>query len=525
MQVQSSHEFLKYIDIFHMNKQEDISFLYENPENFWHNCFSYYQSSKCYPFESYSLYHDCIERHTKSELIAYSYYDEERGWYKLSYSELHREVLQLVPSFEGYSSICILLPFSKEWLIAFFSAIYLKIPVSFIQPHEFIEKKIHHLNPDGIYTDIFYEKYIPIEFKNKQIHIKENLTTPPPKIYPKHTVAFEIFSSISQNPNKCTTLSIDTSYLTAIRDALLVYRLYPGAVLSAPSHSTSLMQPSLILSCFLSGATFLDISADDMISYPQHFANIHIDSLILTEKSRKIFQVINNIPLKSVSRLYRSLSSINTLKEWDSLFNLSLFKKTPIHNLFIHNNYGGSLLYSPPIKYCTESTCLPLPGFNWQMMSPMDIKQNSTYTFGIFSLDGFPIKEEEAILLIKQNQKYLFAGFLTEKNKGETCLQDDILEIVKKDSDVIDACLFSIEDQWILLVFSFYEKDMKSLKESLGDSAPEIIKCYPVHPQMKNGVIDTHWCQINYCNGLLDKKAQHPLYQAFYRFKIENLSK
>ena len=531
---------------------------YERPAAFWvtlkntnHSFFPIPGKSSL--FKKYDFFYDIIIRNQENTSPAFCWYDSVLGWKHISYTDLGVLASQKAESWARSGAlagekICIVLPMGLRFVVALLAALKLGLLISLLPPsgRRFIKNRLEILSPEYIESE---EIYFPLLKPWAEIILPELKTTGKSgtdiersHVYDSGTPICLCFDPSSQTPCTPIELTSDTLYLCPMRDGILPLGMRPGESMAASGFHFLEIQPALILSTLLNGATYHHMASKDVMERPELLNDHPVRSMGLGMKLRD--SLLRGSP--AITDPWRCLfcnpAESNDLSLWQQLIKHLKIEDSFFMNLKWDAASGGCSLFSLKVKGKAHSSVLPSAGTRWKLCDTSGNDLVSFGNFGILSVETLGRDDETMQLtpsiISRYKNEWLYTGSHVRGRYGRYYPKKEILEAIES---IPECHLSSIADlpdsqipgrhRFVLLIFKGAEADIDEAESrskidsviaaQLGDEfIPDRIEFFPLYPRRnEDRTIDHDWCQFQYVTGLLFNKSKDEMFQCVTRLR------
>ena len=259
---------------------------WKQPGEFMRQLLRYHAAQTHAPLKSnsdagYDLYHDLVLRHIAFQRTALRWRDHESLPRSLTYAELHALcdrrcaawTAQGVRAGDNLGVIAAMGPEPPELVVPLLTGLRMGLVVSLLPPlgSDFLLRRLDALGKKARIATA--PRYLPLLDRNthrKQV-LSDDLGSTPRRetadasshTYGKREPALQLFSPLREPQEEPIKVTAALAYLGALRDGLMILDLRPGRVVAAPEQHLLPLQPALLLTTLMQGATYLHMEAKD----------------------------------------------------------------------------------------------------------------------------------------------------------------------------------------------------------------------------------------------------------------------
>lgn len=538
--------------------EEFIKESYQENTLFWKKIFDVHASSQRTPVESqlgklYNFYHDCILRHLADNETALTIVSENRteNW---SYRKLHQCVNAQVKRWtrsevKPGQIVAIRAEPGITFILALLTSLRLGLSICFLPSGEFLGDKccsefIEKISALWIISEKDL-KALPQGVGSLSIDpslIESEDEHPLSYAYEASSIGQYTISLYRQDSLALVPLDVDTMYLHALRDSLLLFNLREWNTWSYPLANPLECEPCHTLITLLAGARKVWASNKTLRDNPAILKEEKIQVLFLSDEAQEMWTRVQGLPVRSLKAICKTPFNIN-YRAWKNFTQFNRIDKIPVFNGLTDNSIGGIKFISRPSLENFDSLVKVNLGLQWSM-NQMGTEAPSVTGFGVAKIYSTNIENNsiEGNLTVSMVENDLLVTGTAEPCREGITYPIDLLEnIVKGISFVEDCIIYSTpklgkigSHQFTLLIFidpglKNYSSENKNewdqavnlqIKERLGKFfLPDKIEYYPLLPQARPWGIDRDWCSTQYSRGLLSQKSINPLYQLLHQLK------
>ena len=534
---------------------------YHMPQVFFKALFSIYAkthgySAKTLPFKQYDFYYDIFEKQNNLENPAYVYYDSNVNRHEITYGALQSLVdinvkQWLLKGAVRGKVICIVRPLSLEYVVSVLSALKIGLVCSFLSPSRpyLIQKQIQALNPDYISTGkawygivkafhaIIIETMAPDSKTLREDVLKRSCA-----FNSGETIA-TLFDYTTNQLFEPVDISCDELYLNALRDGLIALDLKPGDVLAAPGYRTSDTQPAMILSSFLTGATFLDIKPGICQRSPEILLTEEINILGITPSLRDLIQKKQLDVLTSCRFWFRSPALSTAYNEWHLFIKKNGLDHVLTGVLKWSSQAGGVLFFSSKRKGLSIDNVLPSAGLSWNLVPATQEGNPPSEDTGLLVISCHGREKTTPWLVMKNMYEWLLIGSCFIEKKGKF-YPFDLVHLFIQSTGICRYFFLTHRPSPVnadprihLIVFTGFGMKVKEgdisdkictrISLSMGpEYCPDTIECFAMLPRLHpDGSMDDAWCRAQYADNRLAHKSRNSIFMGLSLIKTFILKK
>ncbi|WP_437973467.1 AMP-binding protein [Sorangium sp. So ce295] len=480
---------------------------------------------------AYDLYADAVLRHASSDRLAFIEIAPRADPVRLRFSELHARASALAAAWSGLgvkpkAAIAIVVPAGAVGVVAFAAALYLGARVSWILPcgDVAVAHALKALAPEHVVVDPrspapvgkLIEKALPVSAPARR-------PTADPVAYPPKSPCIRALSPLRGPFGRPVDVAAETALCGALSDGMLGYRLSPGDRLSAPGfhHEQSFLP--LLLSAWLSGAAFVQLPEEHLLSTPSALSLEPITVLGLSPAFASSLRAAPRPMPSSLKALFRSVCEpLDWLEVRDALKKNDL-GKVPVFNVLIDTAAGGTVLSGARRPAGVSAKALPSPGVAWDLVDAAT-KKPTPGGAGVFLRRGDDLGEDGYFLLARTGNEYLWGGTLEPRRSARAFPGEALSGEVNELPFAQGAAVVPLagagprgDTRIALCVFTggravepgFAEAIAKLVRERLGpDWRPDTVEIFSLFGRGKGGKTDARWCSTNYLAGRLHARER-----------------
>jgi hypothetical protein len=541
-----------------------------NKEEFFDLLLAHQSSQSAQPFKSIpsigiDLYHDLIIRHLQEagerpalvyrsfgraaqqiRSVASGFNERADGWEVLTYAALHAACTERCTQWEAKGvktgdGLCVVSALDRELLIALLSGLRMGLTVTVLPPSgpDFLKRRIDAIPKAHISCNQRYASLLR-PFISRCMFVED---LPPPAI--AFTSATSSLTCAAEHPALAlfsphshidlelqpTVVQASAVLEGALRDGLFHFSLRPGTVLAAPDSNFSQYQPGLLLTCLLHAATYLHISAGDLLA-DQSDDKWPMPLNVLLLSGRVHDSLLNRsakprLGITKGLRLWLREALSPASAAWDDVVERFALRSVAAGSLWYDTAAGGCLLFSMrslghPPRYLRAA-----PGVPFQLRQPTNQRDTTRGGLGLWE----PVKSGAGLLLMASNGGFLYTGTFRPSQHGR-CYP--ILEVESTLSELpfvvgISAVCEPNDGGFVsLLIFTGPEpleqsRELAAARESMlrerisarldQSCQPSSIELFAIYPRLLDGQIDHQWCAHEFRQGTLRKREEEPIFQ------------
>ena len=457
--------------------KKDLSQTHETPLPFWTAlCETINPRLSSIPFETYTLYDDCITRHLDANPIALKILGEkEESW---TYKDLDALVSKALPSLESQGPL-LSLPKSHSlgFLIILLGALKLGKSFSF--------------------TDI------PTEFSYEE---NPSLQSAPSHIYQAGAPLFI---------HKELTLDVNSAFLCSLRDSFFHLQLKQGTTYARPLTPPLDDEPTATLAALLAGATLI------YTTDPHHLSEHGVEVLGVCPALQKLWTHSPDCPTAKLKLWYKT-PLYGAIHDTPNFILLNTLEKTPYAELLFDPMRGGITLASRPKD--PQKILHPNLGIPYSLLQLNGCGEKTFDGVGYFHLN--PPREDTLIIStlkegywISTSQKPLREGRPYPIELIETCALNHpavhaAVISVSRDPHDIHGSFFT------LVLFTSPDIDPIDITPLLPQEyLPDHITQFPFYPRRLRGVFHRELTLAEFEEGQFYRKEKLPIYHLLNRFR------
>ena len=516
--------------------------------------------------KAYDLYHDCLVANLgprKTALVVRG----TNALEEIAFESLHDRATALSAAWkregvEPGASVCLVLPFGAELVVALLAALRMGMVVSIVPPlaPTFVKHRTATLAPDRIVTTERLRSVMGLPSEGAlPLAGQTTAGAPPSYSYQPDEPVLRLLSPFCEPDADPIEVTAAALHASIVRDGLLVYGLDGADVLSAPGFDFLQFQPHLLLSAFVSGAGFAELSVDDIAKDPKLLERAHVTVLGIDKELRELVIERGADMLRaSVRAWFRSLTEVLEVYRWDELRRIFEVTKLVGFNVVANAATGGVELFSPRMP-APWLRVYPVPARTFELTEVSTGVLPALDDAGIYTVvvDEEPLVGLPSVLLARRETGsqgsglpaggrpvgaaeaggYIFAGTIDLGFEGTYDLgphahvypKREVAEVVGQHPAVRHATVVLVPGRWIndarVVLIAFVEDTRgpdgrialpvgahelnERVAREMGERfLPERVEIFPLRPRFKEGALDEGWCRGQYLSGWLTKKAR-----------------
>lgn len=480
---------------------------------------------------AYDLYADAVLRHASSDRVAFVEIAPRADPVRLRFSELHSRASALAAAWSALgvkpkAAIAIVLPAGTLGVVAFAAALYLGACVSWISPcgDVALAHALKALAPEHVIVDP--RSPAPVgKLADKALPLSAPARRPAagPHAYAPKEPCLRAVSPLRAPFGTPVDVAAEAALCGAMSDGMLGYRLSPGDRLSAPGfhHEQSFLP--MLLSAWLSGAAFVHLPEEHLLSTPSALSLEPITVLGLSPAFASSLRTAPRPLPSSIKALFRSVCEpLDWLEHRDALKKNDLIK-VPLFNVLIDTAAGGMVLSGVRRPAGVSAKALPAPGVGWDLLDVVT-KKPTPGDAGIFLRRGDKPDEAGYLLLARTGNEYLWGGTLEPRRSARAFPGEALSGVVQELPFVQGAAVVPLagagargDTRIVLCVFTggraeepgFAEVIAKLVEKRLGpDWRPDTVEVFSLFGRGKAGKTNAEWCAGNYLAGRLHEREK-----------------
>jgi hypothetical protein len=545
---------------------EELDWLHashRSPGPFWAALFRALDETEALPLKSrpgggFDPYHDMVVRHLGLARTALQVHapraPEGQRWQALSYDELHaqctlRAAAWAAQGVEPGATVCVVLPFGAECVVAILAALRLGACVSLLEPGgpDLLARRLGALAPRHIVTDPFHLRALgPFA----ELALGTGPGAPhfgaQSRVFRPGEACAALFSPLRRPPHVPVRLRCDELFLGALRDGALTFALRPGDHLAAPGFDVLQHQPALVFAALVMGATFVHIAAEEALRDPGLLERFPLRGVGLSAGMCDVLRRTRAVDRPRWAHVFRNPEEPTDWESWRGMIDVVGLADTPMSNVVIEAAAGGALLCSPRRPGQAHLGALmnvaPAAGRPWTLLDFTGSGQAAVGDVGVFAPlaeidggeDGDPI-DPHIVLGRRHGGEYLYGGATEPRRSGRVYPVAEVLAALE-DCPFLRGASFviapaggpTLEHRFVLLGFTGdepiaasealrgprVEELQRVLRTRLSaDHLPDRIALFPGFARLADGAVDHGWCQSQFNSGALYARARTPAFQ------------
>jgi hypothetical protein len=290
------------------------------------------------------------------------------------------------------------------------------------------------------------------------------------------------------------------------------------------------LQPLMLLTTWLAGATWVECSANDWVAKPHGVTVLGVDTQL-----RELIREHGADTCRGVKSWFRSLSDRFDHDQWRTFSELLAEREVPSFSLLYNAASSGAQLFSPRSLRDLLGRVWPAPGREFIISQVGADLLPALDATGVYT----PLRDEEAdtslmrLVLAKLDHGWTSGGSIDIGPEARSLPANEIAACAQRDPRVGAASLLVLPGRWpneahvLLLVFvaepeavsGELASDLRALiAQELGEQhVPERIEISPLHPRRDDAGIRGDWCSSQYQSGMLGRKARVPMFLTLSR--------
>jgi hypothetical protein len=512
-----------------------------DPQRFWRGLTRYHASlsspaSKSHPGEGFDFYYDLVLRH-RPERIALRCYSRQTGWRMLSYRDLDMRSTALADDWAQRGMqpgvpVCLLLPMGEELVVALLTALRLGLQFSYLPPlgPRFIAQRLATLSGTTVVT---LPMYLPLVGNARTMLVSDLVSGRSAGrrllySYAPDAVIATLFSELVDPCDQPLPVRADHLYLCALRDSLLLMGMRPGDMAAAPGLSQLQHQPSLVLGTLLCGGTWVHVELEDLRQEPSLLTQQPLRAVGISSEARDVLLRSHAGAVRGWNYWFRNPEEPYDVDSWRRFIRRLRLEDISTGNLLVDASAGGSVLWSPRKRGQVHNEVLPTPARVWSLgsVAGSDRIGNGPPAMGDFGL----LKLEHParapyMILVRAGEHFIYGGTRYPRCSGRVYPAAEVVKIAQKQPSVINAAMvFDRAGRFgqpvrILVAFTGTYRptadDERELKSSIAQSmgaefVPDYVSMVPLYPRLKDGAIDSRWCESQQVIGSFYHRPRQP---------------
>jgi hypothetical protein len=496
------------------------------------------ETIKSRPELGLDLYADCIASHLGHQRPALTIVQEGRGPQEISYETLHARSAALASLWvksgvKAGESLALLLPVGLDYAVALLAALRLGLAVTPIPPlgasyarHRLLLTAADHVATSARLTHMLPPESAPslpltaagVDGMRAASHA-----------YAPTDCVLRLLSPFGPC-DALTELDAVTLHESLLRDGLLVMALTTADRVAAPGWDVLQLQPLLLLTTWLVGATWVECTAADFAAQSLGISVLGVDTRL-----RELIRARGDESCRGVKSWFRSLSDRIDHDKWRTFSELLGARGITQFSVLYNAASGGAQLFSPRATQDLIGRMWPAPGRTFIISQVGSDLLPALDATGVYT----PLRDEEAdpslvrLVIAKLDHGWTSGGSIDVGPEARTMPAREIAACAGRDPRVGAASLVVLAGRWpneahvLLLVFVSEPEavsgelaaDLRALiAHELGEQhVPERIEISPLHPRRDDDGIRADWCVSQYQSGMLGRKARVPMFLTLSR--------
>lgn len=360
--------------------------------------------------------------------------------------------------------------------------------------------------------------------------------------------ALAVFSSTRSGSALPVLISSQAAYCNALRDGCIVYALRPGDRLAAPGVCPLKYQPALLLAVLLAGASYLDVSPQQVRQDPDIISGSVLRTLIVSDALREVLGA-SPPSLAGLALWLRDIEEPG--QRWPEFIRSSRLEKVPCGNVVVDAAAGGCRLVSGRQRGVVSAHVLPAPGCRYTLLD-LTLSGPACGGSGVFADpvaaadDGAadPEHSGDYIVLSAVRDEYLYCGTLSPRRGGRVYPADEVMGALVSLPELVGVSILSTlgageapKNLFVLLAFTGAPRDgerapeaalaqviRQRLRHDLGEQAlPDEIRIIFSYPRQKivdgKAEIDHAWVRGQFFSGALHQKPRQRIFQLLTKLR------
>ncbi|HET8933428.1 MAG TPA: AMP-binding protein [Polyangiales bacterium] len=491
------------------------------------------EAIKSRPELGLDLYADCIASHLGHQRAALVHEGRE-----ITYETLHARSAALASVWDkagvkAGDSLALLLPVGLDYAVALLAALRLGLCITPIPPlgatyarnrlllaaadHTVTSERLSHMLPPGSPPPL------PLTAAGADATRAASHAYAPTDCVLRLLSPFGPYDALSE-------LDALTLHESLLRDGLLVLSLTAADRAAAPGRDALQLQPLMLLTTWLAGATWVECSAAEFMAKPADISVLGVDTRL-----RELIREAGPDSCRGVKTWFRSLSDRFDHEKWRTFSDLLAERDIPSFSLLYNAASSGAQLFSPRSLRDLSGRVWPAPGRTFIISQVGADLLPALDATGVYT----PLREEEAdpsllrLVLAKLDLGWTSGGSIDIGPEARSLPAAEIAACAQTDPRVGAASLLVLPGRWpneahvLLLVFvrepdavsGELASDLRALiAHELGaQHVPERIEISPLHPRRDEDGIRADWCASQYQSGMLGRKARVPMFLTLSR--------
>ena len=492
-------------------------------------------------FGKYDFFHDIIQRNRNNPAPAFIFLDAAGEKKALSYAELGelataRSVAWARQGVSPGNRLSIARVMGCEFVVDLLAGLRMGLVISVLPPEgrEYLTTRLEAIAPDHLSGD---PQLLSGLEEWEALFLCPSVTGRRTESrvfhgYETGTPVFRLISEVSSDAVEPVVLSSDAAYLGALRDGLLVLGLSVGTRMAAPEFPLLSSQPSMILAVLLAGATWVHLTGEDISRKRVDLERAHFGVFGVSTGIRE--RLLENLPDLSEcwDRWFRSASEDLDFERWQTFSRL----------LGLSDSHAGNLRWDPALSGCTlmsvwrkggHPRVLPIFGASLAESGEEDALFGQTPL--MLPLPGGDTPLDAGCTVSKMGSEWIYTGEVARTRQGLAYPEGEILSLLEARFgrfglrfSMVDLPLPTGGHRFTLLVFTcgrgggrLEARIRDLLSTGMGPRfLPDRIRILPLFPRMtEDGEVDHAWCRDLYLTGLLEKRAEAPIFRTLTRMR------
>ncbi|MEE2789292.1 MAG: hypothetical protein VX589_18285 [Myxococcota bacterium] len=329
-----------------------------------------------------------------------------------------------------------------------------------------------------------------------------------------------------------TPLVSDDAYMAALRDGVVALGLRRGATYAALGFDEQRIFPALLFAGWLTGATYVHVSPDALLKYPQLLSKLNLETLLISEAARDVLTQAEINLEGQVRKIVRDLATGPDLTAWIRFASVCQTGNIWMGNQLWNAARGGTSLFSQYYLGRVHADVWPSAGQPFELLEPVTTQLAAGRHGLLAPVPLFADAEDEGqvtpILIAGKPTGYVFADLFIEGRGPYWIPADDMVTIVgtlhgclgllfamtpgvREDGRAsLDCVVFHTETA----IPQEIERTIRARVEFAlgGPYVPDRVVFYQFTPPFENGRIDESWCRSRHQTGLLNRRKGHPVF-------------
>lgn len=494
------------------------------------------------PFDRYDVYHDGVLRHAGEGRVALRWLDRDGAWKELSFEDLHGRASRTAELWaeagaEAGASVAVIAPPGPERWAALFAAWKLGLVPALLpaRGERMVAARLAAAKPDHVSVATHFA-WLAKGFEKNVLPEDDGRLAEPSEIshgYAAADPALRVFSPLAPDPTEPIDVAADDAVLAALRDAALAYGVGPGEALAAPGVDEMQHQPALMLAAALAGATWVELSLEDVDEDPRRLKHAKLASLGMPRPLREVLLAKPVDLSESVGHWWRPVDETAEATRIEDLAAACGLSKTPATNLLVDPALGGATQLSSARSDVFHLSTLPAAGLSYTLEDPQRSGERPAGRLGLFvprPVGGGEGGPSSRLLLVREDD-WLHGGHLEPRRFGRTYPSELALAALDDLPFAAQASVVALASpgapnphEFALLIFvgprppeeveaeegAWKELAAEAIRRRLGDEhAPDRVEVYPLHARRtEKGAVDHGWVQTQRVSGGLRRRTR-----------------